>query len=68
MYVLRLDDLAREYHTRALVAAVRGQPTPEWDAVKTAFDADLAEPPEDVLADRDHSVKRIKLRALGLAA
>lgn len=70
VYVLRLDDLARDHQTHSLAAAVRGQAPPDWDMVRAAFDADLAEPPPEALAERDQdrSTRRIKLRALGIAA
>lgn len=73
-YTLRLEDLARDVHAHTIAAGIAqalgmqqvGGDRADWDAVKAAFDADLAAPPagEEV---RDDSARGIRLRALGVA-
>lgn len=63
-----LDDLARDVHVHAVGAAVayhlgRDVAVPDWDSVRDAFDAALAEPPD---AESPDTPKAIRMRALGL--
>ncbi|MET8908390.1 hypothetical protein [Micromonospora sp. NPDC004551] len=75
VYVLRLEDLARDVHAHTIAGAIAqalgvqqvAGDLADWDVVKARFDTELAAPPAGE-APQDDSARGIKLRALGVTA
>jgi hypothetical protein len=73
VYVIRLDDLARDYHARTTAAALAQMQgvqvdVPGWDDIIDRFDTELAAPLDGELRtfEPGSDTRTIRLRALGL--